>query len=164
MNLLSPTSEPRAGRSERASFEGRRAPIRFLRPRTPHILVAGIAACIVFSTTSALAATFSESSSGFGANTEVVASCGSGISLGYTTGFSQGLTEYTVDSIDLSNIPAGCLGKNLSLTFYDTAGNDVGLAVNATLPPSGTTETISITPDSNAIDARQVSGVSVVVP
>lgn len=80
------------------------------------------------------------------------------------TGFSKDLTEYTVKDIDLSNIPAGCLGKTLSLTFYDSAGKDVGLAVNSTLPTTGTTQTIPITPDSNTIDATDITGISLVVP
>lgn len=159
------TTETKATESRRNRSGHPRAHIlRRLIPQTASILIAGTAACIVFSTTFAFAATSSPGSNSFGAETEVITSCGSGLTLGYMTGFSKDLTEYTVKDIDLSNIPAGCLGKTLSLTFYDSAGKDVGLAVNSTLPTTGTTQTIPITPDSNTIDATDITGISLVVP
>ena len=129
------------------------------------IVAAGTTALIVFSATSALAATLGVVTGSFGADTKVITSCGNGMEIGYTTALStlpNGLSTYTVDSIDLSSIPSGCLTRSLSVTFYDTAGNDVGSAVDATLPASGTTKAISI-PPANTIDAGRVSGVSLVV-
>jgi hypothetical protein len=93
----------------------------------------------------------------------VIASCGSGLTFAYTTEFSTGSSGYTINNLNLSNIPAGCLSKSLSVTFYDSSNKTVGSAVSATLPASGTTQTISIAHSQNAIQASQVSGVSVVV-
>jgi hypothetical protein len=49
------------------------------------------------------------------------------------------------------------------VTFYNGSNNAVGTAVSSTLPASGTTQSIAITPSSNTIDASVVSGVAVVV-
>ena len=130
--------------------------------RLTSIFIAGSAACTVFAATFGLAATLDESSGGFGANTEMIASCGNGMRLGYTTELFTGLSA--VDGIELSNIPAGCLGKDISLTFYDSVGSDIGSAITTTLHASGRTQNISIAPRSNTIDASQVSGISAVIP
>lgn len=162
-SLLSATSEPTAAGALRTRSKGRQALSRFLVALTASAAIAVISACMAFLATTALAASLGASSSGFGADTKVIGSCGSGMELGYTPEFNTGLSEYVFDAIDLSNIPTSCLGKRLSLTFYGTAGNAVGSAVNITLPTSGTSQNISITPNSNAIDASRVVGVSAVV-
>lgn len=100
---------------------------------------------------------------GLAAGSQVIASCGSGMTLAYTTAYSAAGSGYAVTGIELSNIPAGCHSKSLSATFQDSDGTAVGSAVDATLTAAGTTQSIAVVPSSNPIDAGRVSGVSVVV-
>jgi hypothetical protein len=132
------------------------------RPTTKPVLAA-VAAAVVFAGTYGFAASLGISQSGLGAGNNVVAACGTGTTFAYTTAYYPGTDHYDVNGIDLSNIPTGCLSKSLSVTFYDSSDTAVGSEVSVTLPASGTTDSISIMPNSNAIDAGQVGGVSVVV-
>lgn len=102
-------------------------------------------------------------STALAAGSEVIASCGSGMTLAYTTAYSAASSGYAVTGIELSNIPAGCQSKSLSATFQDSSGAAVGSAVGATLTAAGTAQSIVVVPGSNPIDAGRVSGVSVVV-
>lgn len=126
------------------------------------VRLAAVVASIAFAGVYGFAASLGMSTGGLGATDELVASCGSGMTFAYTTA-STGDSGYAVDGIDLTKIPADCLNDRLSVTFYDSSNDAVGSAVGATLPASGTTESIAITPSSNTIDASRVSGVSVVV-
>ena len=81
----------------------------------------------------------------------------------YTTEFDPVISDYALDGIEVSNIPAGCLNKSLSVTFLDGTGSRTGSLVSAILPGSGTTKSISITPSSNTIEANEINGVSVVI-
>ena len=80
----------------------------------------------------------------------------------YTAAFSATDSDYVVNGIELSNIPAGCQRKSLSASFYDSNGTTVGSAVDATLSASGSTQA-SPSPELDPDDAGLVSGVSVVV-
>lgn len=120
-------------------------------------------ACIAFGASQGFAASFGPAMRGFGATSTVVGACGTGLRLGYATAFDPGIPGYAIDRIDVSNIPAGCLGKNLVATFYGPGDTAVGSAVDVTLPASGTTESIAVDPSSNTIDAGEISGVSVVL-
>ena len=135
--------------------------IRSARPRT-RLLFAALASLIVFGGVHGFAASLGTSTSGLGEGSTVVASCGTGMNFAYETTSYRG-AGYAIDRIDLSNIPAGCLNKNLYVAFYDSATNPVGSGVDAALPASGTSDTISVAPSSNAIDAERISAVSVVV-
>jgi hypothetical protein len=126
-------------------------------------LVAAIAAVAACAATYAFAATLAPSSSGLGAGSEVVAACGSGMILSYTSTFDATASGYVVNGIDVSRIPAGCRNKSLSATFYDDSGATIGSAVGGTMTATGTTQSIVVTPSSNFIDAGRVGGVSVVV-
>lgn len=130
---------------------------------TAKLAFAAIAASIVFAGAFGFAASFGMSGGGLHAGDRLIAACGSGMTFAYTTAFDSGSSAYAVSGIDLSNIPAGCLRKAVSVTFLDSADSATGSAVDAVLPASGTTQSISISPTSNPIDAGQVSGVSVVV-
>ena len=125
------------------------------------LLAASIAAVAACAGAYGFAATLGFDSAGLEAGSEVIASCGSGMAFGYTSAFSE--SGYVVNGIDLADIPAGCRNRTLSVTFYDNRGATVGAAVDATLTPSGTTQSIDISPGPNPIDATRVSGVSVVV-
>jgi len=127
------------------------------------LVVAALAAAVAGAGTYGFAATLGSSSAGLGAGSTVVASCGSGMRFAYTSAFSATDSGYVVSGIDISSIPAGCQNQTLSATFYDSSGATVGSAVATTLPASGTTQSITITPSSNTIDAGELSGVSVVV-
>jgi hypothetical protein len=127
------------------------------------LVLATVASCIVFGTVHGFAASLGAATTGLGATNKLIASCGTGMTFAYTTGFYNGTSGYAVNSINLSDIPAGCLSKHLYVTFYDSSNNASGSPVSATLPASGTTQSISITPSSNTIDADEISGVSVVV-
>lgn len=131
--------------------------------RPTQLVVAAIVACVVFAGANGFAASFGMSAGGLGADNRMIASCGAGMTLAYTTAFYTGIGGQTVNGINLSNIPADCLGKSLSVVFYGRGKSAVGSAVDATLAASGTTQSISIVPSLNTIDASQISGVSVVV-
>jgi hypothetical protein len=109
------------------------------------------------------AASLGINTGGLGADNKLVASCGSGMSFAYTTSFASAVPGYAVNGINITNIPAGCLSKNVAVTFTDGSNNPVGSEVTSSLPASGTTKSIAITPSSNQIDASKVTGVSVVV-
>ncbi len=131
--------------------------------RKSKFVVAAIVAVIAFSGVYGFAASLGISTSGLGADTKVVASCGTGMTFAYTTTYYSGVPGYAVNGINLTNIPAGCLNKNLSVTFYGSGNAAVGSAVTSTLPASGTTQSLSITPSANTIDASAVTGVAVTV-
>jgi hypothetical protein len=127
------------------------------------LAAAAAAASIVFGGIQGFATSLGTGTGGPGATSRIVAACGSGLTLGYTTTFDRGISAYAVDRIELSNIPVGCLDKSLTATFYGGDANATGYAVSATFSTAGTTQTIPIDPNWNTIDAGQVSGVSVVV-
>jgi len=129
------------------------------------LVLALVASVTVFASVYGFAATLGVSTSGLGADTKVVASCGTGMAFNYSTSYYSGIPGYAISGVNLTNIPAGCLGKSLSVTFYDSNNSNtpVGSAVTATLPATGTTQTVSVTPSANTIDASLVTGVSVVV-
>jgi hypothetical protein len=131
--------------------------------RQAKLVVAALAALVAFVGAYAFAASLGSSTTGLAAGSEVIASCGSGMTFAYTTAFDGAASGYAVSGIELSNIPAGCRSKSLSATFYDSGGVPVGSAAGATLTASGTTQSIAIPQTSNTIDAGRVSGVSVVV-
>ncbi len=131
--------------------------------RKSRFLVAGVAAVAVFGSVYGFAASLGISTSGLGADNKVVASCGTGMTFAYTTSYYSTQPGYAVNGINLSAIPAGCLGKNLAVTFSDGTNAALGSQITATLPASGTTATVSITPSANDIDASKVANISVVV-
>ncbi len=122
-----------------------------------------VAASAVFGGTYGFATSLGLNVTGLGAGSKVVAACGNGLTLGYTTAFDPSASSSAVDRIEISDIPDACLGKGVSVTFLDGADNAIGSAVHATLPRSGTTESIPIDPSSNPVSAGMVGAVSVVV-
>ena len=127
------------------------------------LAIAAVSACVAYGATQGFAATLGTAGGGLGATSRIVESCGSGLTVGYGATFEAGILGYAIDRIELSNIPAGCLGRSFSATFYRSGGGVAGAAVSATLPAAGTTQTIAVDPVANAVDASQVDGVSVVV-
>jgi hypothetical protein len=131
--------------------------------KTSKLTLAIVASLAVFASVYGFAASLGVSTSGLGADNKVVASCGSGMTFAYTTSYYSGLPGYAVNGISLSNIPAGCLNKSLAVTFTDGSNAALGSQVTASLPATGTTSTVSITPSADDIDASKVANVSVVV-
>jgi hypothetical protein len=131
--------------------------------RLPHALLAVVVAALVYSIVAGFASAVGAGTRGFGAGSEVVASCGSGMRFHYTTAFDATTSGYAVNGIELTNIPAGCRRKRVFVSFYGRASNLVGAAVEKTLPASGMADGISFRLGPDAVAPRRIAGVSVVV-
>jgi hypothetical protein len=128
--------------------------------RTTKMALAAVLALIVFAATYGFAASLGLSSSGLGAGSAVVSSCGTGIQAAYSTTYAASIPGYSVSSVNLSSIPAGCLSKSYKIQLTGASGVAVGSEMSGTLPASGTTASISTTGNP---DASAVTGISVVV-
>ena len=128
--------------------------------RTTKIVVAAVVASIVFAGVYGFAASLGLTSSGLGAGNAVVAACGTGINVAYTTAYSSSIPGYSVSQVNLTSIPAACLSKSYRIQLTGAAGATIGSEMTGTLPASGTTANIST---SGTPDASLVTGVSVVV-
>jgi hypothetical protein len=128
--------------------------------RSTKIIVAAVVASIVFAGVYGFAASLGLTSSGLGAGSAVVASCGTGINAAYTTAYSSSIPGYSVSQVNLTAIPAACLSKSYRIQLTGAAGATVGAEMTGTLPASGTTANIST---SGTVDASLVTGVSVVI-
>ena len=128
--------------------------------RSTKIVVAAVVASIVFAGVYGFAASLGLTSSGLGAGSAVVASCGTGINAAYATAYSSSIPGYSVSQVNLTAIPAACLSKSYRIQLTGAAGAAVGAEMTGTLPASGTTANIST---SGTVDASLVTGVSVVI-
>lgn len=128
--------------------------------RTTKMIVAAIAAVIVFASTYGFAASLGITTSGLGAGSAVVAACGTGIQASYTTTYSSSIPGYSVSQVNLASIPAACLSKAYKIQLTGAAGAAIGSELSGTLPASGTTATIAA---AGTPDASLVTGISVVV-
>ena len=124
------------------------------------MVLAAVAAIVVFAGTYGFAASLGLTTSGLGAGNAVVAACGTGINSAYTTAYSATIPGYSVSQVNLTSIPAACLSKAYRIQLTGAAGAAVGSEMTGTLPASGTTANIST---SGNVDASLVTGVSVVV-
>ena len=128
--------------------------------RTTKMVIAAVAAVIVFASTYGFAASLGLTTSGLGAGSAVVAACGSGITASYTTAYSSSISGYSVSQVNLASIPAACLSKSYRIQLTGAAGAAVGSEMSGTLPASGTTASIAT---SGTPDASLVTGISVLV-
>lgn len=128
--------------------------------RMTKMLVAAVAAFIVFAGVYGFAASLGMTSSGLGAGSSVVAACGTGINAAYTTAYASSIPGYSVSQVNLSAIPATCLSKSYKIQLTGASGVAVGSEMSGTLPASGTTASINT---SGTPDASVVTGISVVV-
>ena len=128
--------------------------------RTTKMVLAAVAALVVFASTYGFAASLGMTSSGLGAGSSVVAACGTGINAAYTTAYSSSIPGYSVSQVNLSSIPATCLSKSYKIQLTGASGVAIGTEMSGTLPASGTTTSIST---SGTPDASLVTGISVVV-
>ena len=128
--------------------------------RTTKMVLAAVAALVVFASTYGFAASLGMTSSGLGAGSSVVAACGTGINAAYTTAYSSSIPGYSVSQVNLSSIPATCLSKSYKIQLTGASGVAIGTEMSGTLPASGTTTSIST---SGTPDASLVTGISVVI-
>jgi hypothetical protein len=124
------------------------------------MLVAAVAAFVVFAATYGFAASLGLTTNGLGAGSAVVAACGTGTNVAYTTTYAASIPGYSVSSVNLSNIPATCLSKAYKIQLTGASGVAIGSEMSGTLPASGTTTSVST---SGTPDASLVTGVSVVI-
>jgi hypothetical protein len=128
--------------------------------RTTKMVFAAVVASIVFAGVYGFAASLGLTSSGLGAGSAVVASCGTGINAAYSTTYSASIPGYSVSQVNLTAIPAACLSKSYKIQLTGASGVAVGGELTGTLPASGTTANINT---SGTPDASLVTGISVVV-
>ena len=127
--------------------------------RTTKMIFAAVAAVVVFASTYGFAASLGLTTSGLGAGSAVVASCGTGIQAAYTTAYASGVPGYAVSQVNLSSIPAACQSKSYRIQLTGAGGAAVGAEMSGTLPA---TATANIATSGNP-DASLVTGVSVVI-
>ena len=132
--------------------------IRTARTATK-LLLATAVALIAFGGVYGFAATLGITSSGLGAGSAVVAACGTGTAVSYSTTYTAAISGYSVSQVNLASIPAACLSKSYNIQLTGAGGATVGSAMSGTLPASGTTATVAT---SGNPDASLVTGVSVV--
>jgi hypothetical protein len=132
--------------------------IRMARTATK-IVIATAVALVAFGGVYGFAASLGLTTSGLGAGSAVVSSCGSGTTVSYTTTYTAAISGYSVSQVNLASIPAGCLSKTYNIQLTGAGGTTIGSAMSGTLPASGTTATI---PTSGNPDASLVTGVSAV--
>jgi hypothetical protein len=118
------------------------------------------AAVAITSVGVAAAASRGANSGGLGAGSSVVAACGSGTTASYTTTYDASIPGYSVSRVNLTEIPAGCLGKSYEIRLNGPGGVTVGSELTGTLPRSGATADIATAGNP---DTRLVTGVSVVI-
>ena len=128
--------------------------------RTTKMIVAAVAAFIVFASVYGFAASLGLSSTGLGAGSSVVSACGSGIQAAYTTAYASSISGYSVSQVNLSSIPAGCLNKAYKIQLTGAGGAAVGSEMSGNLPAAGSTATVAT---AGTPDAGLVTGISVVV-
>ena len=128
--------------------------------RMTKMLVAAVAAFVVFAGVYGFAASLGLTSNGLGAGSTVVAACGTGINASYTTAYAASIPGYSVSQVTLGSIPATCLGKSYKIQLTGAAGAAIGSEMTGTLPASGTSTTVAT---SGTPDASLVTGISVVV-
>jgi hypothetical protein len=127
--------------------------------RLTKLVIAAVAAATVFAGVYGFAASLGLTTSGLGAGSAVVASCGSGIQAAYTTSYASGIPGYAVSQVNLSSIPAACQSKSYKIQLTGASGVAVGAEMSGTLPA---TATANIATSGNP-DASLVTGVSVVI-
>ena len=128
--------------------------------RMTKMVVAAVAAFVVFAGVYGFAASLGMTSSGLGAGSSVVSACGSGIQAAYTTAYASSISGYSVSQVNLSSLPAGCLSKSYKVQLTGAGGAAVGSEMSGTLPAAGSTASIAT---AGTPDASLVTGISVVV-
>ncbi len=121
------------------------------------VLGAGV---LTFSMVYGLAASLNLTSNSLGAATTTVAACQSAtLTATYTTSYTAATPGYTVGTVTVSGLAAGCYSKAYRITLTGSADASLGEATGTT-PTSGTTFAATFSP---VVNAATVVGVSVVI-
>jgi len=127
--------------------------------RMTKMIVAAVAAFVVFAGVYGFAASLGITSNGLGAGSSVVSSCGTGINAAYTTAYASSIPGYAVSQVNLSSIPAACQSKSYRIQLTGAGGAAVGAEMSGTLPATATANIAT----SGSPDASLVTGISVVI-
>src|ERR1700746_1192173 len=106
--------------------------------RPPKLPLARLAAIVVFASTYGFAASLNLGTSGLGAGSAVVASCGTGIQAAYTTAYASGIPGEAASQVNLPAIPAACQSKSYKIQLTGAGGAAVGAEMSGTLPATAT--------------------------
>jgi hypothetical protein len=123
------------------------------------LLLATAVALLAFGGVYGFAASLGITTSGLGAGSAIVAACGTGTTVSYTTAYASGISGYAVSQVNLASLPSTCLSKTYRIQLTGASGVTVGSEMSGSLPASGTTATIATAGNP---DASLVTGVSVV--
>jgi hypothetical protein len=118
------------------------------------------AGLLTFVTVYGFAASLNLNTDSYGAAHASVAACQSGtLTATYTSTYSASVPGYTVGTVTVSGLQAGCYSKAYKVTLSGTSDTSLGEATGTT-PASGTTFSATFSP---AVNAAAVLGVSVVI-
>jgi hypothetical protein len=124
------------------------------------IIAAAIAGLVTFSGVYGLAASLNLTSDSLGAATTVVAACQAGtMNATYTSTYSATAPGYTVGTVTIGGLAAGCFSKAYKVTLSGAAGASLG-ETTGTTPASGTSFAVVMSP---AVLASSVTAVNVVI-
>jgi hypothetical protein len=118
------------------------------------------AGALTFVTIYGFAASLSLNTDSYAAAHTAVAACQSGtLTATYTSSYSTTVPGYTLGTLTVTGLQAGCYTKAYKVTLSGTSDVSLGEATGTT-PSSGTTFSATFSP---AVNANSVLGVSVVI-
>jgi len=121
------------------------------------ILAAG---ALTFATVYGFAASLNLNADSLGADQTAVAACQSAtLTATYTSSYSASMPGYTVGTVTVTGLAAGCYSKAYKITLSGSGDTSLGEATGTT-PGSGTSFSATFSPP---VNAESVTGISVVV-
>jgi hypothetical protein len=119
-----------------------------------------LAGLVTFGGVYGLAASLNLTSDSLGAAQNVVAACqATAMNATYTSTYSASAPGYTVGTVTVTGLAAGCYTKAYKITLSGAANASLGEATGTT-PSSGTSFAATFSP---AVSASLVTGVAVVI-
>lgn len=124
------------------------------------LTLAALAGLVTFGGVYGLAASLNLTSDSLGAAQNVVAACqATAMNATYTSTYSASAPGYTVGTVTVTGLAAGCYTKAYKITLSGAANASLGEATGTT-PSSGTSFAATFSP---AVSASLVTGVAVVI-
>lgn len=124
------------------------------------LMSAAIAGLVTFGGVYGLAASLNLTTDSLGAAQSAVAACQAGaMNATYTSSYSASTPGYTVGTVTITGLAAGCYSKAYKITLSGAANASLGEATGTT-PSSGTSFAATFAP---AVSAASVVGVAVVI-
>ena len=115
------------------------------------VATALLAGAVAFAVVLAAASTLGVTSTAVQAGSGSVTSCDTdGVTTTYTTGFDA-TAGYTVSSVAISGIAAGCNGKSINVVLADGSNASLGTGTAVTISATSATVTISGTVATSAV-------------